>query len=216
MLSPSTDSTAAASQWSKTAIASALLGIVGFVTLWLVGGLFVAGIAAVCGHVARYETSVEPLRGRGLATFGLSLGYGAMLLFPVLALIVAVSLPAISSWRSGLDASQRAASQEKASALYTACEVYARANGNRYPTDWNQLSGSYMPARQLSKVLRSPYSEGENIAFELVPHDRPVLDATADSVIVIQERAPADVREIAVVYANGEVRMLYNPDYESP
>jgi hypothetical protein len=54
------------------------------------------------------------------------------------------------------------------------------------------------------------------VAFEIVPHDRPVLEAIGDSVIVIQEIAPPRVSEIAVVYANGRVAGLHNPDHEAP
>jgi len=39
-----------------------------------------------------------------------------------------------------------------------------------------------------------------------------VLDAIAESVIVIQEIAPATEKEIAVVYADGQVKSIYNPD----
>ena len=47
-------------------------------------------------------------------------------------------------------------------------------------------------------------------------HDRPVLQAINDSVIVIQEIAPSQISQIAVVYADGSVSTLHNPDYEKP
>ena len=202
--------------WSKAAVASTALGIVGFGTLWLIGGLFVAGIAAVLGHVGRHETAEGELRGRGLATFGLIAGYGSMFLFPILALITAISFPAFYKYQSDQTESQMATSQENTAALFAACEAYARANYNRYPTDWQLLAGSYMSAREVSKTLKSPYPGGDSVAFELVPHDRPVLPAISDSVIVIQEIAPRSVYKIAVVDANGTVKMLINPDYETP
>lgn len=202
--------------WSKAAIASTALGLVGFGTLWLIGGLFIAGIAAVFGHVGRHETEGGERRGRGLATFGLLVSYGAMFLFPVLALITAVSFPAFSKYQSEQSEKQMEASKENAVTLFAACEAYAKENFDRYPTDWDALEGRFMSTREHARTLKSPYPGGGTIAYDLVPHDRPVLDAIADSVVVIQEVAPPSVEKIAVVYANGDVRMLRNPDYEAP
>lgn len=202
--------------WSRKAIASAVLGIAGFATLWLVAGLFAAALAAILGHLARHETLVHPLRGRRLASIGLLFGYGSMLLFPVVALVVALSFPALEKWRSDQSAESRAASRAQASRLFVACEGYARANRDRYPADWDSLGGRYVPEAELAALLRSPYPGGARVAFELVAHDRPVLEAIADSVVVIQEIAPSNVREIAVVYANGKVDSLHNPNYDLP
>lgn len=209
-------STSVPVHWSKAAVASTALGIVGFGTLWMIGGLFIAGIAAVLGHVGRHATAEGELRGRGLATFGLIAGYGSMFLFPVLALITAISFPAFYKYQSDQTENQMATSRENAAALYAACEAYAKENFDRYPTDWDALEGRFMSIREHARTLKSPYPGGETIAYDLVPHDRPVLPAIADSVIVIQELAPPDIQKIAVVDANGTVRMLINPDYEAP
>ncbi len=203
-------------EWSKKAIASAILSCVGFATLFLVVGLFVAALAAICGHLARHDMTLRPLRGHRLATLGLGLGYGSMLFFPILALIVGISFPAVNKWRSDHDAWLKASSKANASRLFVACEAYARANRDRYPAEWEALSGRFLPAEDLAALLRSPYPGGGSEAFELVIHDRPVLEAISDSVIVIQEIAPAKVTEIAVVYANGSVATLHNPAYEKP
>ncbi len=202
--------------WSKAAIASTALSIVGFGTLWLIGGLFLAGIAAVFGHVGRHDTDGGEKRGRGLATFGLLLSYGSMFLFPILALITAVSFPAFFKYQSDQSEKQMAASKENAMILFAACEAYAKENFDRYPTDWDALEGRFMSTREHARTLRSPYPGGDTIAYDLVPHDRPVLEAIADSVVVIQEVAPPHVEKIAVVYANGDVKMVVNPDYEAP
>lgn len=203
-------------EWSKTAIFGTVLAVLGFATLWLVAGLFLAAIAAVCGHVARYETATVPLRGRRLATFGLWLSYLTMLSFPVIVLAIGLSFPAVQQWRSGQEAQHRDESRAHASRLFVACEAYARANRDRYPAAWKDLSGRFVPSDELAELLRSPYPGGPKVAFELVRHDRPVLDAIADSVVVIQETAPRRISEISVVYANGRVAGLHNPDYEAP
>ena len=111
---------------------------------------------------------------------------------------------------------KRAASRAHASSLFVACEAYARANRDKYPVEWDVLSGRFLPSDELADLLRSPYSGGPRVAFELVRHDRPVLDAFGDSVVVIQEVAPPQIPEIAVVYANGKVATLHNPAYENP
>lgn len=202
--------------WSRSAIASPILGILGFATLWLVIGLFLSAAGAVCGHIARHRTRGGEWRGRRLATFGIAASYASMLFFPVLVLIISASFPAFNLWRSERGEWQRQASQEQASRLFLACEAYARSNRNRYPSSWDQLSGKFMSGIELRRNLRSPHPGGKAVAFEIVPHDRPVLTAIADSVIVIQEIAPPDVPGIAVVYADGTVQSIHNPAHEIP
>ncbi|MDF1823391.1 MAG: DUF4190 domain-containing protein [Verrucomicrobiales bacterium] len=202
--------------WSRTAIASAVLAVMGFASLWLVIGLFLAAAGAVCGHVARFDTLEGGIRGRRLATFGVFASYFSMLSFPVLLIVASLSFPAFSMWQSERNASQRESSQVQASRLFLACEAYSRSNRGRYPAELKALSGRFIGGKELRDALQSPYEGGSNIAFELVPHDRPVLDAIADSVIVIQEIAPSTVKEIAVVYADGTVKSIHNPDYQSP
>jgi hypothetical protein len=202
--------------WSRKAIASVVLGVVGAATIWLVIGLLAAALGAVLGHMARHETSAGGLRGRRFAALGLIFSYSAMLLFPLFALAAAASLPAFVLWRDGAGTVGTGPSEAKAARLFVACEAYARANRDRYPGEWEELSGRYLPPRELGDLLRSPHRGGAAVAFGLVPHDRPVLPALAESIVVIEELAPASVPEIAVIYANGTVTTLHNPNYEAP
>jgi len=203
-------------EWSKKAIFGAVFAILGFATLWLVFGLFFAAVAAILGHVARYECQDRGLRGRRFATVALWLSYFSMITFPVIALAIGLSFPAVEKWRADQETRHRAESRAQASRLFVACEAYARANRDHYPEQWEALSGRFVPAEELADLLHSPYPGGPRVAFEIVPHDRPVLDAIGDSVIVIQEVALARVSEIAVVYANGRVAGLHNPDRDVP
>lgn len=203
-------------EWSKKAIFGAVFAILGFATMWLAFGLLFASIAAILGHVARYECITLSLRGRRFATFALWLSYFSLFSFPVIVLIVGLSFPAVQKWRSDQETKHRAESRAQASRLFVACEAYARANRDHYPAEWEDLSGRFLPAEELSDLLESPYPGGPRVAFEIVPHDRPVLEAIGDSVIVIQEVAPTRIAEIAVVYANGRVGSLHNPDHEVP
>lgn len=202
--------------WSKAAIASGILSVIGFLTLGLVFGLFVAAIGAVCGHAGKYDAISTGKRGRRLAMLGIGVGYTAMFLFPVLVALAGAAGPVLGKFKSNQGAYLVALSQKNAARLYSECEAFARNNKNRYPTGFYQLSGKYVPEADLASILKSPHPGGEKIAFEIVPHDRPVLDAIADSVIVIQEIAPYNVKVIAVVYANGKVDTLHNPSYEIP
>jgi hypothetical protein len=216
-MSPATSASGPVSvEWSKKAIFGAVFAIIGFATSWLVFGLFFAAVAAILGHVARYECQDRRLRGRRFATFSLWLSYFSMITFPVITLAIGLSFPAVEKWRSDQEARHRAESRAQASRLFAACESYARANRDHYPVEWEVLSGRVVPAEDLADLLRSPYPGGPRVAFEIVPHDRPVLEAIGDSVIVIQEIAPPRVSEIAVVYANGRVAGLHNPDHEAP
>ncbi len=204
------------SHWSRNAIASPILGVIGFATLWLVIGVFLSAAGAVCGHLAREETKDGTSRGRSLSTFGIGISYLSMIFFPLLAIMISASFPVFSMWQSEQGEIQRIESQAQASQLFVACESFARSNRNRYPTEWDQLSGKYVSGPALRKNLRSVYVGGKGVAFEIVPHDRPILPAIADTVIVIQEIAPSDVFQISVVYADGTVKSIHNPDYEAP
>lgn len=203
-------------EWSKKAIFGAVFAILGFATTWLVFGLLFASIAAILGHVARYECIAHSLRGRRFATFSLWLSYFSLFSFPLIVLLVGLSFPAVQKWRADQETKHRAESRSQASRLFVACEAYARANRDHYPAEWKELSGRFLPAEELADLLESPYPGGPRVAFEIVPHDRPVLEAIGDSVIVIQEVAPSRISEIAVVYANGRVAGLHNPDHEAP
>lgn len=202
--------------WSRSAIASPILAVLGFATLWLVVGVFLSAAGAVCGHMARETTKDGSWKGRRLATIGVTMNYASLIFFPFLVLIFSASFPAFDMWRSEQGEIQRIQSQAHAAKLFVACEAYARANRGQYPSSWDELSGKFISGPELRKNLRSVYPKGEAVAFDLVPHDRPVLPAVADSVIVIQEFAPSAAEKISVVYADGTVESIDNPDYERP
>ena len=211
MSSPESDRSV---QWSKAAIASLILAITGFFSVGIVVGLFLAAIATVCGHVARHNAEINDLRGGRVAVTGIVIGYLAMLSFPLWVVIAVGTFPTLMFYEEGRNEIARDASKARLESLYAACEDFARENNNRYPTDWDQLTGRYIPGYELRNLLRSPYTGGASRACEIVPHDRPVLAAIAESLIVIQEIAPATEQQIAVVYADGTVRLIHNPDYK--
>ncbi len=201
--------------FSRAAVASGVLGIIGIASLWIFGlGLFLAAIGAVCGHMASYYISIsgKKLKGRKLAMFGLGTSYLAMLFFPLLLGIVTASYPAWQDYKASRIAKLEESSLADASRLFVACEAYSRANKGHYPDKWDDLSGKYLPANELRRLLKSKYPGGAVVTFELVPHERPVLAGISNSVMVIQQVAPPRVKQIAVVYADGKVALILNPD----
>lgn len=202
-------------QWSGAALASAILGVLGFASLWLGVGLFLAAAGAVCGHVGRHRVARPGhprLRGRTTAGFGMAVSYFTMLLFPLLVAGAMAALPMIEDWRAEKSEARREASRSQAAELFAACEAYARANDDVYPANWGALSGRYLPESELRRLLRSPHPGGEELAFELISHDRPVLPSVSDGVVVIQEIAPAEVERSVVVSADGKVKSILNPN----
>ncbi|MEM6916816.1 MAG: hypothetical protein AAF491_09645, partial [Verrucomicrobiota bacterium] len=73
-----------------------------------------------------------------------------------------------------------------------------------------------MGGKELRDVIRGPHEDGKSVAFEKVPHQRPLHEANSDTVIVKQEIAPSHIRQITVVYANGIVKSIHNPDHNEP
>lgn len=200
--------------WSKAAIASLIMAIAGFFSVGIVVGLLLAATAVVCGHVARHSAKEQNLYGGTVAVTGIVIGYLAILSFPLWMLIGFGALPALSIYEEGKNESNREVSKTRVESLFAACEDFARENSDRYPVEWEQLTNRYIPGHELRVLLHSPYKGGVARAFEIVPHDRPVLPASTDSVIVIQEIAPKTEPQIAVVYANGTVKSIRNPDHE--
>ncbi|MCB1076782.1 MAG: DUF4190 domain-containing protein, partial [Verrucomicrobiae bacterium] len=211
--------------------ASLLLGLWGFATILLLG-IVPAVFGLICGHVAliKIQHSHHRLRGRLAAYAGLVAGYATVLLTPVFAVGLALAYPLLVG---NHQQNQERTRLEHASTLYRACEAYARDHGDRYPGSWDQLRGRYLSPADLESLLAGQYDtfpesvkrflsrlvEGEpkspdEPAFQLVPHDRPILRELEGSVMVIREIAPPDVERVVVAYDNGETTWLANPNRE--
>lgn len=200
--------------FSKAAVASGVLGVIGIATLWLGFGLFLAATGAVCGHMAHFHirSSGKKLRGRALATFGLGASYLAMLFFPILLGAVSASVPLFNQYKETRVVRLEESSRSNASRLFIACESYSRVNKGRYPAEWENLAGKYLPSKELGRLLKSPYPGAGAESFELVRHERPILSGVSSSVMVIQQLAPPRVKQVAVVYADGNVTLILNPN----
>ncbi len=226
---PPAPSPAAEPRVSRLAVASMLLGVLGFATILLLG-IIPAAVALICGHVAliKIRHHRPPLRGRLAAYVGLLAGYATVLLTPLLVIVIVVAIPLVENSHRQ---SQERNRLDHASELYRACEGFARDHGNQYPKSWDQLRGRYLSPTDLERVLGGQHATlwehagsllenlgGNNAndtsppAFLLVPHDRPILRELEGSVIVIREVAPPDVERIVVAYDNGQTTMIANPD----
>lgn len=232
-MNPTPEKSEPAPRLSWLAVSSLFLGLLGFSTILLLG-VFPAIIGLICGHVAliKMRHGHAHLRGRLAAIIGLLAGYATVMLTPLLAIAIAVAIPLINTSH---EESQERNRLDHASELFRACESYARDNENRYPDAWNDLRGRYLSPPDLGRLLEGRHgtvwenlqedvgewfedevgAEGHSAAaFQLLPHDRPVLRALEGSVMVIREIAPPDVERIVVVYDNGETTMIANPNRE--
>ncbi|NNE92551.1 MAG: DUF4190 domain-containing protein [Verrucomicrobiales bacterium] len=200
--------------WSRSAIAGLIFGMLSVPFL----GLPFAIPAVVFGHtglwVCRKKRNPNPKRGRRAAIAGLLLGYFCLITFPIF-LAVGGTAGYFSLFSDKFREQQTALAMEQSldsiARLYLACETYASKNDSAYPSKWEDLGGRYLTKRDLADLLRSPHRNGDEIAFELLPHKRPPLPAITDTLVVIRESAPPDVPKIAIVYADGVTDLIDNP-----
>lgn len=179
-------------------------------------GAFSAIIAVIAGHIAisRIRHSNGHLAGHAVAMTGVVLGYMTLIGTSILMMII------LFAWQPAnraLTDYRQNQSLRNASHLYFATEAYARDHNGKYPKKWGELEGRYINSLDLANRLTSVHSFGESAdtAFELVPHQRPVLPAVSAQVIVIQETAPPEVDLITVVYSNGNTELIANPNRNS-
>ncbi len=199
---------------SALAVASTILGLLGFFTFWIVGGLVLAGAGAVLGHLAIHDIrfSKGKLSGKRVARIGIGLSYLAMVIFPIYAAGVLLSVPRIKDFQKSQLSANSEKSKASASQLFRACEQYSHVNGGRYPKKWTDLAGPFLSEKDIENLLTSPHPGAQGPAFEIISHERPVLAQVASSVVVIQENAPSSVAKVAIVFANGKIDLIENPN----
>lgn len=205
--------TSGPAQISSLAVASFILGLLAFPTLFLGVGFLLALIAVVCGHLAltRIAHSKSRFRGRRAALLGLAGGYSTMVLTPILLLALYFGLPAVSGHIETLRIQKKC---DAAAKLYLACESYARDHGDTYPAEWHDLEGKYLNMIELGRLTSGAVIPGitPSTEFRIRPHERPVLPARSGQVVVIEEVAPPAVPDIIVVRADGNTDIVPNPN----
>jgi hypothetical protein len=194
-------------------VGSLIFGLMGFFTMLIFVGALPAIIAVIAGHVAisRIRHSNGLLAGHAVAVTGVVLGYMTLIGTSILMLVV---LFAYQPAKQVLTEYRQHQSLRHASHLYLAAEAYARDHKGNYPADWQDLKGRYFNSLELANHLSSVHSfrKSEQIAFKLVPHQRPVLPAVSAQVVVIQEIAPPHIDLISVVYSDGNTELIANPN----
>lgn len=145
-----------ATQTSGLAIASMVLGILGFLLVGLT-----ALPAVICGHISlsRIKKSSGALSVKGMAITGLVAGYIGMAFF-ALTILAGVLIPPIRC----ADKDKQMQSMNDAGLIYLACKLYASDNGGKFPDNLDQLVPQYLPDR---RVLVCPMStDKRSIGYE--------------------------------------------------
>jgi hypothetical protein len=147
----------ASQQTSGLAIASMVLGLLGF----LMG--FITGIPAViCGHIAlsRIKKAGGALAGKGFAITGLVTGYISVFLVFVVAILAAIALPVFKSVQvKALET--KSLSDAKQIAL--GCRLYATDNDDKFPDSLDQLFPNYLNDHS---ILIDPMDPTHTMGFQ--------------------------------------------------
>jgi type II secretory pathway pseudopilin PulG len=126
------------SKTSGLAVASLILGLLGFCSMG------VTGIGAViCGHLAHSQIQRSGGRetGGGMAIAGLITGYLSFLMVP-LAILASIALPAMGEVS---DRRERDNALSNARQIGTACRIYAGDHQGRFPVRLQELVPDYLP-----------------------------------------------------------------------
>ncbi len=187
-------------------------------------GTLFAGLAVIFGHVGMWKcqkspSMPKPMRGKRAALVGLILGYLSLFTTPLILISLGIGAWAnkdevITVVNQRYTEERQNRSFDAAARLYLACETYASSHDEQYPASWDELAGRYLTRNDLERLLKSSHPDGPAESFQMVPHERPVLRAIMDTVVVIQEIAPPSVAEIVVVYADGNTDLIANPEVE--
>lgn len=145
-------------QTSGTAIASLILGCLGFLTCGLTGIP-----AVICGHIARSQIgkSAGRLTGGGMATAGLITGYLTCVLLLTAPVLAGIALPVFGEVRERGNQT-KALSQIKQ--VGTACRIYAIDHDGKFPAKLEDLIPNYLPD---ASQLACPYPDPKHpVPFE--------------------------------------------------
>ena len=201
------------------AVISLVLGILSLMSALL---LLPAVGAVFAGHLAIHKIrhANRLLGGHRLAVTGLVMGYVSIVMFSVMMLAGFLLWPKLAPQLkerfSEFQEYQPRKAMRKASELYRLCERYARENNGAYPKKWEDLEKGYSNPLDMKDWLGSVHTSDPAYrpAFQLLRHERPVFDSVKHRVAVIQERAPPEVEEVVVVFADGHTELIPNPENE--
>lgn len=117
------------------AVISLVLGILSMTLCTILAGV----PAVITGHIARNRWRHEPQRygGEGMAMAGLIMGYVSFALIPIIAVLVALMLPALSQAKSK---AQRISCVSNLKQIGLAARLYANDHEGTFPADFAGMS----------------------------------------------------------------------------
>lgn len=182
---------------SGLAIASLILGCLGFITLGL------TGLAAIiCGHIARSKIrkSNGAKTGSGIALAGLITGYfGFSLTF--IAILASLAVPSFNVIQ---DKANQMKVMNQGRQILMACQLY-QSDNSTYPDSLDQLVPDYLPDASMLNDAFDP--SGTAAAFE---YFKPDPDAPA-STIILKSLQTSRAGHYVHVHKDGSVN-TFDPD----
>ncbi len=147
---------------SGMAIASLVLGILGFFSCAITG---IPGLILGLVSLSAIRKSEGRLGGRGLAISGIVVSGVTILIIPLMALLVAILVPAVSRAR---DVATSAVSASNVRQLSVASRVYASDHNGQLPDPdgWKEQLAEYLDGHP-DKVLGSPYDREAGCGFAM-------------------------------------------------
>jgi hypothetical protein len=186
---------------SALAVWSLVLGILGLVTcLPAVPGL-ILGIIGL--QKAKPENG---LKGKGMAIAGVVLSSMVMVLFPVIAILASISIPAFTAVAERAKVVQ---SMNNVKQLEIAMREFSMENGVKFPKDWEAIS-KYLESNG-RELLTSPLGNRDKTYVLLLPNGSETLPA--DTPFILD---PNRTRKGYVVgFVDGSVREVPLPECQA-
>lgn len=181
---------------SGNAVASLVLGILGFLGLGIITGI----PAVICGHVARSQIkkSKNTVRGSGLALAGLIMGY-----FWIAGGSAALLIPSINQAR---ERARETVSINQAQTIAEACIAFAEQNNDTLPETISSLvDEDYISAT----TLRSPFAtEDEEVSYELIASGPFRVGEKKTNDILLRDRYSSQRGMQAIAYTDGRTALI--------
>ena len=145
---------------SGAAVASMILGILGFIILPIVGAI----AAIITGHIGlgTIKKGAGTVKGRGMAIAGLIMGYLQIVLV-ALAIVAAVALPTFGKVQ---EKAEQMKSMNNARQILMACRMYAADNDGAFPASLQDLITEGVVDDTAVFQTVPPSEDGSEIGFE--------------------------------------------------
>lgn len=186
------------------ATASLVLGILGLICILPVVGSICAIIFGIVA-LSQINKSKGQLAGHGKAMAGLIMGCVSLIMIPIMAIILAMLLPAIATAR---EQARRVACASNEKQLALACVIYAQDYDGLLPQSFDQLSKYGVTSDKLLKCPSDPDAAGSS--YELMLAGRKLNEIKEPSTTPLVTESPGNHhgRGSNVAYADGHVQWV--------